>query len=155
MGELAELKRIPRLTVGQIKRFWLYVNRTNTCWEWKSAIHKDRGYGLFGMYSKIYYAHRVAYAIENGDIPNDGYILHICDNRLCVRPTHLYAGTLSDNMRDKMISFNQPGQRIGVEDIPVIRERLKTEKSKDIAEDYGVWPSQISRIKLGQRWGWV
>lgn len=46
-------------------------------------------------------AHRFSYAIANGSIQVGDNVLHTCDNSKCVRPSHLYIGTHSDNMRDR------------------------------------------------------
>ena len=50
------------------------------------------------------HAHRMAYALIIGqdidDIPEERYICHSCDNRKCIRPSHLFAGSAKDNMED-------------------------------------------------------
>lgn len=66
------------------------------------------GYGRFGFSKKQYQAHRVAWTIVNGPIPDNLLVLHRygCNNRACVNPEHLYLGTHADNMND-MIRKNR------------------------------------------------
>lgn len=80
-------------------RFWIKVNQTVTCWEWDGYKNKD-GYGVFKVAQKTMLAHRVAYQIVNGVIPDNLLVLHQCDNPCCVNPTHLVTGTQDDNMKD-------------------------------------------------------
>lgn len=83
-----------------IKRFWLKVDKTKDCWEWTAC--KDRGgYGIFG-YSKHknVKAHRMSWSLAHGDIPEGLLVCHHCDNPSCVRPNHLFLGTLKDNAYD-------------------------------------------------------
>jgi hypothetical protein len=80
-------------------RFWRKVNKTSTCWLWTRGI-TSWGYGWFTRATrKANYAHRVAWELTHGDIP-DGLVLHKCDVRSCVNPDHLYVGSQADNMRD-------------------------------------------------------
>jgi hypothetical protein len=62
--------------------------------------HKVDGYGTFTTYGKMWRAHRYFYTHYVGDIPEGMFILHSCDNRPCVLPSHLRVGTASDNMKD-------------------------------------------------------
>ena len=84
-----------------MERFWSKVNKTDVCWYW-TAYRDDKGYGTFGLNGKLQKAHRVAYELTYGAIPDGAHILHSCDNPPCVNPAHLRAGTRSDNMRDKV-----------------------------------------------------
>lgn len=70
-------------------RFWPKVNKTETCWEW-TAYRGKNGYGQFGLAPKqLIYAHRYAYTLLVGPIPEGTEIDHLCRNRSCVNPEHL------------------------------------------------------------------
>lgn len=69
------------------------------CWPWAAATNLG-GYGIFQINGKPYGAHRVAYIIKNGDIPEPMCVCHTCDNPPCCNPAHLWLGTMTDNRAD-------------------------------------------------------
>lgn len=76
------------------------------CIEWQGP--KDGGgYGYVKHEKKLWKAHRLAYHLAYGDIPNGQYICHKCDNPPCVNPLHLFAGTQQDNVRDMVSKGRQ------------------------------------------------
>jgi hypothetical protein len=91
-------------------RFWAKVDKTDTCWLWTGFLNEN-GYGrLLGPAGTLGYAHRLAYADVNGDVPKGLILDHVCHNadrgcpggsecmhRRCVRPDHLEAVTPMQN----------------------------------------------------------
>lgn len=100
---------LPRL-LDRREHFWEFVNKNGPvqphcpnlgpCWIW-TASGFSKNYGKVSVKGKTVGAHRVAWELGVGPIPNGLYVLHHCDNPPCVNYTqHLFLGTHTDNMRD-------------------------------------------------------
>lgn len=77
-------------------RFWLKVNKTDSCWEWTAFLYN--GYGRFSVaHRKSIPAHRFAYESVVGPIPDGLTLDHLCRNRACVNPAHLEPVTMRVN----------------------------------------------------------
>lgn len=85
-----------------IARFWAKVRRSsdNECWEW-TASRTLGGYGQMEIAGKFWSAHRMAWVVARGQIPDGVFVLHKCDNPKCVNPQHLFLGSAKDNASDR------------------------------------------------------
>jgi len=90
------------------ERFWTRVERTTGCWLWRGYI-APTGYGRYhNRKAKGSHAHRVAWEMAHGPIPDGLFVCHHCDNPICVKTEpdetwpdgHLFLGTARDNVID-------------------------------------------------------
>ena len=98
-------------------RFWERVDKTEDCWIWTGA-NNGNGYGRLSVDGRLQYAHRWAYQLTHGEIPDDLVIDHLCRTRACVRPEHLQAVPAAVNIRRGVLGFDLTGKcRAGLHDV--------------------------------------
>lgn len=145
------------------ERFWSKVVKSDGCWLWDACVNPS-GYGCVRYLGRTRLAHRVAWELTNGAIPNGLRVCHKCDNPRCVNPSHLFVGTDADNVADMRSKNRQvePPPLIGVRNHNAkltaqdVREiRASSESQVRLAAKYGVAQAQISAVKLRQTWGHV
>lgn len=80
------------------RRFWTYVDKTDSCWLWTGALTYD-GYGIFGVGSQRTGPHRWVLMFAGVEIPEGMQVDHLCRVRNCVNPDHLEVVTVEENWR--------------------------------------------------------
>lgn len=149
------------LTVEE--RFWQRVALTDECWPWLGAKNKN-GYGTFSPTKELSktLAHRFAWELYRGPIPEGMLVCHTCDNPECTNPKHLFLGTPQDNMDDKVRKGRWRGNPVRInlevhlEGVLTLRSQGKTLSAiakdfdcdrnvvKKLLEKHGVYTSLIT-----------
>lgn len=166
-----------RISASLKRRFWAKVRKSSDCWRWTAA--KKNGYGVIGIGRAdegTAYAHVVSWVIHNGrQVPKGKCVLHDCDNRPCVRPSHLAKGTKAKNSRD-MISrgraatgvrhgtktspqsirrgTDRPNAKLDWNKVAQIRSAYEagTVSQQNLADTFGVSVMLVNGIVNGSRW---
>ena len=140
-------------------RFWSKVDKRSPdeCWEWTASTRGNNGYGQFGLDGKNESAHRVAYMLTFGEIPEGQVVRHKCDNKTCCNPEHLEIGSQGDNVRDGVRRDLSGVATLSTEQVREIRKKLGAATkvyglNKRLAGEYGVHVTTIERIKSGKMW---
>jgi len=148
--------------VDTVGLFWAKVDKRSDqeCWNWTGS--KDSlGYGNFRFRGKTVHAHRVAWILAHGEIPEGKLVCHTCDRPSCTNPSHLFVGTDADNNQDMMLKGrNNPprGERnwnAKLTDLDVLEIRrlvYSGKMQKDVAEQYGL--SRMTVMNIVNRKSW-
>jgi len=168
----------PRDTRTVERRFWDRVDKSAGCWIW-TGYRYPSGYGQFPRApGDPWRAHRFAWVLTYGDIPDGVFVCHRCDNPPCVRPDHLFLGTADDNSRDMrakgrgragithvgnrgwssrnrdlLSGAGNPAAKLSTGQVDQIRARRSAgELLSTLAREFGVSETTISRAGRGKSW---
>ena len=128
------------------------------CWLWVGST-RCRGYGQFSISGRQLYCHRISWMLEYGDIPAGLHVCHSCDVPLCVRPSHLFLGTVQDNMADRdakgrgLRGENNGASKLTATQVRELR-RLQSRGStyKQLAARFSISAAQAHNIANGAQW---
>lgn len=138
----------------EVAHFWakVKIGGTAMCWPWQG--HLANGYGRF----RGERAHRYAYRLHKGDIPEELMVRHLCGNKLCVNPAHLEVGTMKENAADgirlgETLRGSANGKaKINEDGARYILDNPDGLSGRQMAMKFGVSPATISLIRSGHRW---
>ncbi len=143
-----------------IERFESKIERIPECgcWFFNGGEDKD-GYSHFSYMNVSRPAHRISWLIFCGEIPDGISVLHRCDVRCCVNPSHLFLGTQHDNcldavMKDRNVKGVTHGMhKLNVEDVKYIRTFADTWASAVLlATKFNHTPENMQMILKRKTW---
>lgn len=150
---------------SQACRFWSKVRTAghSECWTWTSSRHYA-GYGEIWWDGKRRKAHRIAWQLTYGLVPDGMLVCHHCDNPPCCNPAHLFLGTNAANMADRnnkgrargggSQGESHPNAKLTESNVRAIRAEYLSGgiSQEDLGERFGVSRPAISLVLHGKRW---
>lgn len=101
-------------------------------------------------------AHKLSWIFSFGPIPPGLSVLHKCDNRKCVNPSHLFLGTQGDNIKDMVKKgrgcYGERNAMAKLTETQVIEIHSDKRRTFIIAREYGVSSSVVSNIRKEKTW---
>lgn len=161
--ERDELVNGIRINASVSERMMKYtsVGGEGECWVWNG--YRDRqGYGMLKVFVNGAFSHRkasqISYIMSFGAIPTGKLVCHTCDNKSCVNPAHLYAGSASDNIRDRMVrqGMNRgehlAWSKITENDVREIRRLFPIVGRAALAKMFRLSPQHVSKVARRLEW---
>lgn len=145
----------PRRVRTTAERFWSKVDKSGApnqilgtpCWRWRGRMTPG-GYGCFTLRHGVpRVAHRVAWMLSVGEIPDGAYLCHHCDNPPCVNPGHLFIGDAKANYDDMVAKGRR--RAVGGGTVPRLNDAAALSASARVASGETVTAVAAS---LGVSW---
>ena len=135
-----------------VSRFFERIEKVaNGCWLWTGA-KTVKGYGTVVVKGKRIKAHRWAWFIQHGMMPT-ACVLHRCDTRACVRPDHLFLGTVQDNNADCIAKGRHAHAKLTADQVHAIRVyRAEGYTQKSVALGFGIDRTTVRAIERREIW---
>lgn len=155
-----------------------WYNHLGQCWSWSGNV-SVKGRPVMDILGESIYAHRVSWVIHFGVIPKNLFVLHDCDNKLCVNPEHLHLGTIRDNnhecdlrkrrtfasgdrhwtkIKPETVRKGARHHKAKLNDEAVIQIRARLNDGEDrvsLAKEYGVTDGSIWFIQKNKTWRYL
>jgi hypothetical protein len=138
--------------------FWTRVKITpRGCWEYHGSRTKPDGYGYINRDGARWVASRYIWTLLKGPIPDGLLVLHDCDNKPCVNPSHLYVGTDHDNRVDYITRVGDARTQAKLTEAQVIQIRSLYPglNYNRLAKQFGVSRGHVKNIIQRKVWSWV
>lgn len=149
-------KIIAKMSPAERLARWSRLDPETGCIIFTGTLFSNTGYGSICINYKTRSAHRLAWELANGRIPDGKSILHRCDNPACVNPDHLFAGTQDDNMKDMMRKGRSSrgsrnnNAKMTEDQARAIKADLRA--TRTVADAHGVRVHTVWTIRTGRAW---
>lgn len=142
-----------------IARFESNTDKTETCWIWTGSIN-SAGYGTVSLNGESHLVHRLSWDLFRSEPIGSKFVLHICDVKTCVNPSHLFSGSQAENIADMIRKGRKRNAgakgtkhhrcKLTEQDVRLIRD--SGQKWADIAKQFEISVGNVAMIRSRKSW---